>query len=162
MRFLCDEMLAGLARWLRAAGYDADMAPPGAPDRALVECAQAQGRTLLTRDRALLQIKGTADFTHLLQTQNLDGWARELRDDLKLDWMARPFSRCLVCNVELIEADAQALARMPEDSHAGPGPFLECPTCHRGYWPGSHVKRMMRRLQCFAGQEPRHGEDETP
>ncbi|NIO40077.1 MAG: hypothetical protein GTO41_07735, partial [Burkholderiales bacterium] len=22
MRFLCDEMLKGLARWLRAAGYD--------------------------------------------------------------------------------------------------------------------------------------------
>ena len=158
MRFLCDEMLAGLARWLRAAGYDANMAPPGAPDRAVVECAKTQGRTLLTRDRAILQIKGAADFTYMLETENLDGWARELRERLNIDWLARPFSRCLVCNIDLTDADAEALARMPADSRAGPGPFRECPNCHCGYWPGSHVKCMTQRLTGFAGHAP----GETP
>lgn len=151
MKFLCDEMLGGLARWLRAAGYDATMAEPGAPDRDLVAHARAQGRTLLTRDRALLDIKGAAAVTHLLSAERLDGWAAELRRDLGLDWLARPFTRCLVCNVELSDADAEDLARMPADSRTGPGPFLSCPRCKRGYWPGSHVKRMRARLAAFAG-----------
>ena len=151
MKFLCDEMLGGLARWLRAAGYDAAMATSGAPDRDLVEQAHTQGRTLLTRDRAILDIKGAKAVTHLLKAELLDGWAQELRDGLGVDWQAAPFTRCLVCNVDLIEADALTRARMPEDSRNGEGPFRECPKCHRGYWPGSHVKRMRKRLQAFAG-----------
>jgi uncharacterized protein with PIN domain len=35
LRFLCDEMLAGLGRWLRIAGYDAAIAGPGRRDRDL-------------------------------------------------------------------------------------------------------------------------------
>ena len=40
MRLLCDEMLARLGRWLRAAGYDTEIATGGASDRALTaHCA---------------------------------------------------------------------------------------------------------------------------
>lgn len=158
MRFLCDEMLAGLARWLRAAGYDADMVTPGEADRAIVERARAERRTLLTRDRAIVQIKDAAALTLVLQSEGLDNWARELRERLQLDWLNAPLSRCLLCNVQLVDADAEALARMPEDSRGGQGPFHACPTCRRGYWPGSHVKRMTKRLERFAGQD----ESETP
>jgi len=154
MKFLCDEMLAGLARWLRAAGYDAAMARPGAADRDLVAQARAEGRILLTLDRALPAIKGAADISVLLHGAGLDAWAGELKARLGVDWLARPFTRCLMCNVELATADAQALARMPEDSRNGAGPFRACPRCRRGYWPGSHVKRMQRRLAAFAGQRP--------
>ena len=33
LRFLCDEMLAGLGRWLRIAGYDTAIARRGRRDR---------------------------------------------------------------------------------------------------------------------------------
>ena len=158
MRFLCDEMLAGLARWLRAAGHDADMAEPGEADRTLLERARNQGRTLLTRDRAILQIKDAANVATILETQGLDAWAQELRERHGVDWLAHPFTRCLMCNVDLVDAGPETLARMPEDSRALPGPFRACPKCHRGYWPGSHVKRMRTRLERFAG----HGHGETP
>jgi len=150
MKFLCDEMLAGLARWLRAAGYDADMGAAGMADRQLVRRAQTQGRTLLTRDRDLLLIKDAARCTMLLQSESLDDWAHELQQVHGIDWLKRPFSRCLLCNVELVDADDDALARMPEDTRTRPGPFKSCPQCGRGYWPGSHVKRMMARLKQFA------------
>jgi uncharacterized protein len=50
---VCDEVLARLARLLRAAGYDALQAEPGAPDGALLALAREEGRVLLTRDRYL-------------------------------------------------------------------------------------------------------------
>lgn len=157
MRFLCDEMLASLARWLRAAGYDADLAAPGAPDRALVERAQNEGRLLLTRDRDILQIKHAEQHVLVLHGDDMDGWAQQLSKHLEVNWLKAPMTRCLVCNVELMPATPEALARMPEDSRALPGPFKSCPQCQRDYWPGSHVKRMMARLESFAafpGQTP--------
>jgi len=150
MKFLCDEMLAGLARWLRAAGYDADMGTAGETDRTLLHRAQDQDRILLTRDRAILHMKDAPRSTIVLHGETLDDWACELHSLCGLNWLHRPMSRCLVCNIDLIEADKDALARMPEDSRALPGPFMSCPQCRRGYWPGSHVKRMMARLQHFA------------
>ena len=53
MRFLCDVMLGGLAKWLRAAGYDAYYAREGTDvsDGVLVRMAIEEGRVLLTSDR---------------------------------------------------------------------------------------------------------------
>src|SRR5437660_4124162 len=48
-QFACDAMLGGLARWLRAAGYDASW-QAGIDDRDLVRLARAEGRTLLSSD----------------------------------------------------------------------------------------------------------------
>jgi Mut7-C RNAse domain len=41
-RFLCDEMLVGLGRWLRIAGYDTAIAERRRRDRDLVEQAIAE------------------------------------------------------------------------------------------------------------------------
>ena len=40
MKLLCDEMLKGLARWLRAAGHDTELAEDGTSDRALINHAR--------------------------------------------------------------------------------------------------------------------------
>src|SRR5262245_33952175 len=48
-RFACDAMLGGLARWLRAAGYDASW-HEGIADPELVRLAHAEGRTVLSSD----------------------------------------------------------------------------------------------------------------
>src|SRR5262245_37998549 len=48
-RFACDAMLGGLARWLRAAGYDASW-HHGIDDRDLVNLARTEGRTVLSSD----------------------------------------------------------------------------------------------------------------
>jgi hypothetical protein len=52
-RFLCDEMLRRLGRWLRAAGYDAVIAAGGLPDRALAARCAKEDRILLSEDRHL-------------------------------------------------------------------------------------------------------------
>jgi uncharacterized protein len=53
LRLLCDEMLKGIGRWLRAAGYDAAIADESARDDELLARAGAENRVLLTCDRRL-------------------------------------------------------------------------------------------------------------
>lgn len=53
-RFAADAMLGGLARWLRALGYDTAWASP-VDDDALVRRAVDEGRVVLTRDVGLAE-----------------------------------------------------------------------------------------------------------
>ena len=143
-RFLCDAMLAHLARWLRAAGYDAELALPEADDRALLDRARREGRTLLTCDRNL---RGDGVDVLRLPMVDLPELARILREACGVDWLRAPFSRCLVDNAELEELADPAAAGVPPPARQLPGPFTRCPRCGRLFWPGSHVRRMRRRLE---------------
>lgn len=145
-RFLCDAMLAQLARWLRAAGYDALIAGERIADRALVARAIADERMILTRDRMLCEIRHARSRVWLLRDMPLAALAAEITPHFRIDWLARPFSRCLVCNVELSAAPELARRRLPADLLATIGEIHHCRQCDRLYWPGSHVRRMLRRL----------------
>ncbi|HSV29659.1 MAG TPA: Mut7-C RNAse domain-containing protein [Candidatus Omnitrophota bacterium] len=149
-RFLCDEMLTGLGRWLRAAGHDTLLAPKGAADGRLVALAGIEGRLLLTRDRAILDHKAAAGIALVLEADGLDGWAVELRRRMGLDWTMAPFTRCLVCNTCLTPARAEHVAAVPEDSR-GLGPVQWCVQCRKPYWRGGHVRRMEARLARWVG-----------
>jgi uncharacterized protein with PIN domain len=59
-RFVCDAMLGGLARWLRAAGYDASWQNE-IDDHALIRLAQAEGRTLLSCDSEIFLFRVFGD-----------------------------------------------------------------------------------------------------
>jgi uncharacterized protein with PIN domain len=144
VRLLCDEMLQGIGRWLRAAGYDTAIAREGLADADLLAQARAENRVLLTCDRALAAQSGAAIV--LLATESLDEAATALRKRLGIDWLHAPFSRCLLDNALLCEAGPAAVARLPETARTGPGPVTVCPDCGRIYWPGSHVRRMRARL----------------
>ena len=143
-------MLAGLARWLRAAGHDTALAEAGERDRTLVERAEREGRVFLTRDHSVPQIKTGAEVW-VLPAAGIEAEARALAER-GVDWLPAPFSRCQVDNALLAPAGPEDLARMPEESRALPGPHRVCPACRRVYWPGSHVRRMRARLERWAAQ----------
>ena len=143
MRLLCDEMLVRLGRWLRAAGHDTLIAQPGEPDGNLLALAEEQERVLLTRDQALPRLTKHDVFILLLPDQVADQ-ALLLRRQLGLDWLAAPFTRCLMDNC-LLEESGPGIA-IPAPARRLPGPFRRCPCCRRDYWPGSHVRRMMGQL----------------
>lgn len=157
MRFLCDEMLVRLARLLRAAGYDTVLAEGGASDRALRDLAREEARILVTRDRDLARL--AAPGSVLITAPGVDAEARTLSRALPMDWSLAPFTRCVMDNTPLLEATADEVARMPEESRAMAGPFRACPTCGRLYWPGSHVKRMAERLERLGSVERSGGSD---
>jgi uncharacterized protein with PIN domain len=147
LRLLCDEMLRGLCRWLRAAGYDTLIARSGTADLDLIAFARAERRVLLTCDRELARLAGDDPTVVTLATEALEPAAHELAARLDIDWLAAPFSRCLLDNAALRPATTLQTASIPETARTRAGPLLACPECGRVYWPGSHVRRMRARLE---------------
>ena len=146
-RFLCDEMLSGIGRWLRSAGYDTAIPARGSDDADLLAQARREGRVLLTRDKRLADADPSA---LLIASGAIDEQAIELKRALGVDWRLAPFTRCSVDNTPLQPAGSADLLRMPDESRLLPGPHQVCRTCGRVYWPGSHVRRMSARLERWA------------
>lgn len=147
VKLLCDEMLGGLGRWLRAAGHDTGIADGGLADPALLDLALADDRLLLTCDRALGAYHRGAGTVVTLASGGLEATARELGERIAIDWLYAPFTRCLVDNAPLQAADASERARMPAKARLPGGCVTACPACGRVYWPGGHVRRMRTRLE---------------
>jgi len=153
-RFFCDEMLRGLGRWLRAAGYDTVMAEGGLPDRAVAKRCAEEDRVLLTKDRKLAAtVEGSAPVV-LVPGDGIDEAARTLRTALGIDWQHAPFTRCIVDNRSLEEAPPDLATRVAERSQAARGSSRVCPECGRLYWQGSHVRRMHQRLAAWQQDTP--------
>lgn len=146
MRLLCDEMLKGIGRWLRAAGYDVAIAEDGAHDDDLVARAGAERRLLLTCDRRLAARAGAGPAIAVLATESLDEAARELSARFGIDWLHAPFTRCLIDNTSLVPVATEDIPGLPPTARQGAGPIMRCPRCRRVFWPGSHVRRMRARL----------------
>ncbi len=144
-KFLCDEMLGRLARYLRAAGYDATLATGGASDRVLLAEARRERRLFLTCDRRVAEHKAAAGVASILPRGDLDALAHEVATRFGVDWLHRPFSRCLIDNTLLAAAEPAHIDRLPAD--VATRPALHCPTCGRVYWAGSHHRRMRARLR---------------
>ena len=147
--FLCDAMLGGLAKWLRAAGYDAYYAREGTDvsDRTLVAKALEEGRVLLTSDGGFLERKPVRDGrVGFLQVPHLP-----LEDQLRLVvgrfGLVRRQSRCMQCNGELDDVSHAAVAeRVPPGVARDHERFFRCQDCGRVFWHGSHWQRIDDRL----------------
>lgn len=149
-RLICDEMLAGLARWLRAAGYDTVLVVNGVDDRALMAEAINEDRLILTRDRKFLERRGAKTHVFHLVSGLIDEQVREITAALVIDWMKAPFSRCLVDNTPVRQASDKEISNLPWPRETMEGPFTTCPQCGRLYWTGGHTRRMRDRLESWS------------
>ena len=141
-RFLCDEMLRKLAHWLRAAGYDTDLANEGDSDRSLLEKAVKEKRLFITRDQKLTEFRHAPGTVILLHSNNMHSCARELQKTLAINWLMKPFSRCMLCNTPLTIADPAFIEEVPMKSRASVKQLFRCKHCNKLYWEGSHVRRL--------------------
>jgi uncharacterized protein with PIN domain len=147
-RFACDAMLGGLARWLRAAGYEAWWASHIA-DNVLVRQATEEGRTLLSSDHAIFRFAVVRDGVlpalwiphHLNIHEQLAFVLKELQLDLR-----EP--RCMACGGVLAEKSKDAVAlRIPPRTLAWLDRYWECTSCGRLFWQGTHWQRIQNRLR---------------
>jgi len=150
-RLICDEMLARLARWLRAAGYDTQLVGEGVNDRDLMAQVLADNLLVLSRDRKLLERRGATSRVFLIHSGRINEQVREITRPLGIDWLKAPFSRCLVDNHPLRPARAEEIADFPWPRETVSGPFLNCPQCRRLYWDGGHTRRMRGKLEAWSG-----------
>jgi len=146
-RFLADAMLGALARWLRV--LDVDVAyDPALDDPALVARAVAEARTILTRDRKLVERRLARNHL-LIRSDEVGEQVRQVLAEagLRPD-SCRLFGRCLRCNVPLAPLPAEAArARVPPYVARTQEEFRICPCCGRIYWRSTHVERMREWLR---------------
>lgn len=154
-KFMCDEMHARLGRYLRAAGYDTAIVTAGTNDRALISEAVSDGRILLTGDRHILSHKASRETEVIILPPNgLEEPVKVLTKHCPVNWLMAPFSRCLMDNTPLKPAEHEDLQRIPKDAREIGDQITVCPECHRVYWPGSHPKRMRRKLEIWQAAAP--------
>ena len=144
MRFLVDQSLKGLAKWLRLAGLDAavtDFSPHG---RALP--APAPGTVILTRKAGPSQAQ--RDDVLVLAANDPENQLAEVMRRLKLSRTdLAPLSRCGECNDLLLPAPREkALGSVPDHIFHTQAEFFQCPRCGRFYWFGSHPARIAAKL----------------
>src|SRR3712207_1200639 len=142
-------MLGGLAKWLRAAGYDTYYASEGTDlaDRSLTTKALEERRVLLTSDGGFLERKpvrdGSVGFLRVPHLP-LEDQLRLVVDHFGLD---RRRSRCMECNGELEVVPPGAVAgRVPRGVVHDHEEFFLCRSCGRVFWHGSHWARISGRL----------------
>ncbi len=147
MKFLCDQMLAKLSRWLRAAGYDTELETSQTVDAKILARALQEHRLLLTRDRHFLEIPEEKDQVLYLHANSFPECVQVLSKFVHIDWLYKPFSRCLLRNGLLREiTDPLPLSNLPTQFAMREKKFWICDHCKKIYWEGSHTHHMYDQL----------------
>ena len=152
-KLLLDEMLAGLARWLRAAGYDTLLASQGTDDGTLLAIARQQQRIFITRDRKISERRDASSIVLLLDCDGLENCAQELTDKANINWQMSPLSRCMECNTPIEPANPEHRNRVPDKGIDKTAPLFYCPRCDKVYWEGSHTRRIRHHLNRWSKQQ---------
>jgi len=141
--FCCDAMLGGLARWLRAAGYDAAWRA-GIDDTELVRQALASGRILLTADTGLMRHGAICSgrVRAVLLPPGL-GKFDQLRSVLRTLGLGRREPRCMACGGRLCPIPKEsARPEAPPRTYAWCEEFFRCDRCAKLFWRGTHWCRI--------------------
>lgn len=145
--FHCDSGLGGLARWLRAAGYDARFWPRIA-DGELVRETLHSDAILLTTDRPLME-------------RSVIVWGvvpallvpLEVGKHCQFEFVAsrlglrRRTSRCMSCGGALVQVAKEAVRdRIPPRTYPWRDDYYLCDRCGRLFWHGTHWHNVQRQL----------------
>src|ERR1043165_974687 len=148
LTIVCDAMLGGLARWLRAAGYDTSW-QVDISDWDLIRLARREGRTILTSDTGIFRrgVIRDGEIPALFVPHGL-GIHEQLCFVLRELHLSLHEPRCMACGGGLIEISKdQAQGRVPQRSSAWVDQFWECECCRRVFWKGTHWQRIAEQLR---------------
>ncbi|HYG76448.1 MAG TPA: Mut7-C RNAse domain-containing protein [Planctomycetota bacterium] len=158
-RFACDAMLGGLARWLRAAGYDATW-QHGIADWDLIRHAREDSRALLSCDRGIFQIGTVRDgLVKSLRIPNGLSTQQQLTLVLQAFNLSLSQPRCMLCGGELRQIPReQAVGEVPKRTLQWLTEFFRCTRCARVFWKGTHWNRIQPALNAAAAGSPMFAE----
>jgi len=151
-RLLCDGGLGALARWLRAAGYQADWRQ-GVGGDALVAEAERASAVLLTTDRRVLERRSVREGRPraLLVPSSLRR-LEQLAHVLHGLGLGLREPRCMACGGALMRVDKDAVrARIPPRTAVWQDEYYLCRGCGQLFWRGTHWDRIRARLEAAAG-----------
>ena len=145
IKFIADEMLGKLAKWLRTLGYNT-VYYTDKGDNGLVQKALEENRIILTRDTHLAERK-LARKCLLIRSDNFWEQFEQVIKELDLDMKSKLFTRCLVCNSKLISVEKDSIKdQIPEYTYQTQTTFYRCLNCGRIYWSGTHKDSMVELI----------------
>lgn len=151
--FHCDAALGGLARWLRAAGYEAAYWP-GVDDDDLLRKMPGSPAILLTTDRRLCQRGVIASGAIAALLVSIARKKREQFTDVveQLDLPLRS-PRCMACGGQLRPVEKEAIRdRIPPKTYPWRDDYYVCQRCDRLFWQGTHWQRIADGLSLAASR----------
>ena len=150
MKFIVDSNVGRLARWLRIAGFDT-LFINDLDDNRLVRLALSEGRALLTKDTQILKrrVATTGRLkVILIESEEVKAQLRQVVKALNLGDQIKPFTICLECNQPLVPREKEDVKELvPPYIFQTQTQYMQCPTCHRVYWRGTHWQRMSGELE---------------
>jgi len=152
-RFILDVHLGGLARNLRLLGFDT-LYENDYDDPDIVAIALRDRRIILTRDVGLLK-NGSVTHGYWIRNTNTREQLGEVIGRFDLAGSIRPFSRCLVCNGDIVPVPKDSVAATLEPkTRENFDEFFRCESCGKVYWKGSHYERMRQFVEKISGNTP--------
>lgn len=147
-RFFCDGGLGGLARWLRAAGYEA-LWVEGIDDDQLLQQARAYSAAILTTDGMLMERRVLRDRVipsfWLPPTLSLRDQLACVFQEFRLQ--LRP-PLCMSCGGRLVQSNKEALReRIPPRTYRWLDEYFVCSSCGKLFWHGTHWHRIVETLK---------------
>jgi uncharacterized protein with PIN domain len=154
-----DTNVGRLAKWLRILGYDT-LFINDLDDDELIRIAIDEGRILLTKDTRILRRRVVYDGQLklvLIKDDDVKGQIRQVVQTLNLDH-TNPFSLCLECNQPLMPREKDEVQELvPPYVFKTQTQYMQCPSCHRIYWRGTHWQRMKGELEKLGQTEVDEG-----
>ncbi len=150
--FYCDAGLGGLARWLRAAGYEAFW-EAGIDDNELLRRARTLAATILTTDSMLMERRVLRDqlipSLWLPPTLGISEQLRLVFGEFDLQLRA---PRCMHCGGELRGVDkAELRDRVPPRTYRWLNEYFVCNRCGQVFWHGTHWTKIVKELEALKG-----------
>lgn len=146
--FHCDSGLGGLARWLRAAGYDARFWPY-IDDSELVVDTMGSSAILLTTDEPLMDRSAIVwgVIPALLVPLNVGKYGQFSFVAKKLS-LPQKQPRCMSCGGELATVEKESVReRIPPRTYPWLDEYFECRRCGQLFWPGTHWQNVAKQLR---------------
>jgi len=155
VKFIADNNVGKLARWLRLMGYDTLLFEQKA-DGQMIKTAMGEDRVILTKDTQFMKRRLVTNGkikTILIREDDPKIQVQEVVKTLNLNYHFKPFSLCLECNQVLIARSKEEVKNsIPAHVFKTQTQYMECPACHRIYWQGTHWRDMVKKLQDLQGR----------
>jgi len=141
--FACDRSLGGLARWLRAAGFEASV-----DNTEDILAAARLDRVGLTSDVEPFDRRDVREGLALLWVPSGMEPSRQMGLVLRDLNLAPRTPRCMACGGTLVPVAKESVSdRIPPRTARWKDDYFTCDRCGRLFWQGTHWERIAARIE---------------
>jgi len=141
-KLILDVQLGSLTKYMRMLGFDSAYKNSYSENEIIILSINER-RTILTKDRNILKRNDVAHGYWIRNIKIIDQ-VKEVTRRFQLNNLIQPFSRCMKCNIQLIQTEKENIIdRLEENTRNLFEKFFICPSCSQIYWKGSHYQKML-------------------